>query len=85
METKLKEEPQNLKAKNEIIIDLTAEPVLSFEDYCTIGSIAVKYSSIRVLKEEKVWETQRRKMIRRKKGVEGENSWIEAEISNDYA
>ena len=24
-------------------------------------------------------------MIRRKKGVEGENSWIEAEISNDYA
>ena len=85
LETRLKEELRNLEEKKEINVDLTARPVVSFEDYCAIGSIAVKYSTLRILNEEKLWETQRRKLIRRKKGAEGEKNWIETEISNEYA
>jgi len=85
LEVRLKAELHNLEEKKEINVDLEAKPVLSFEDYCAIGSIAVKYSLLKVLQEEKVWDTQRRKLIRRKKGAEGEIGWIESDISNDYA
>ena len=54
---------------------------MSFEDYCKIGSISVKYSMLKVYSQEKEWDSQRRKLIRRKKG----EKWIDAEISNDYA
>ena len=39
---------------------------LSFEDYCTIGGIAVKYSLLRTQMEQNDWDTQRRKLIKRK-------------------
>ena len=48
LETRLKEELRNLEEKKEINVHLTARPVVSFEDYCAIGSIAVKYSTLRI-------------------------------------
>ena len=37
-----------LVKKNVISVNLEDKQVLSFEDYCTVGSIAVKYSSFKV-------------------------------------
>lgn len=45
----------------------------------------MKYSLLRVMQEEKGWTDHRRKLVRRKKGVSGDEGWAQAEISNDYA
>ena len=37
-----------LVSKKEITVKLEEKQILSFDDYCTVGSIAVKYSSFKV-------------------------------------
>ena len=56
---------------------------MSFEDYCCVSTLAVKYSVLRVNAEEVTWDTQRRKLVRKKKGQK--MKWVDTEISNDYA
>ena len=85
LEDALAKELGELVVKGEIGLERSRSPVLSFEDYCKVGSIAVKYSLYRVRQEEKGWEDHRRGLIKRKKGAVGEEGWIKAEISNDYA
>lgn len=55
--------------------------MLEFGDYCAIGALAVKYSTLKCQQDEKKWDIERRKLIKRKK----EKSWLETEISNEYA
>eukprot|EP00353_Schmidingerella_taraikaensis_P007044 CAMPEP_0185576650 /NCGR_PEP_ID=MMETSP0434-20130131/7529_1 /TAXON_ID=626734 ORGANISM="Favella taraikaensis, Strain Fe Narragansett Bay" /NCGR_SAMPLE_ID=MMETSP0434 /ASSEMBLY_ACC=CAM_ASM_000379 /LENGTH=54 /DNA_ID=CAMNT_0028193929 /DNA_START=1 /DNA_END=165 /DNA_ORIENTATION=+ len=54
---------------------------MQFGDYCAIGALAVKYSTLKCLKDEKKWDSERQKLIKKKKG----KVWLEAEISNEYA
>ena len=70
-----------LVSKKEITVKENEKHVLSFEDYCTVGSIAVKYSMFKVLISEPEWDKQRRKFIKRKEGQD----WIDTEITNEYA
>ena len=57
--------------------------MMSFEHFCSLSTLAVKYSVLRVNAQESTWDTERRKLIRKKKGQK--MKWIETEISNDYA
>ena len=70
-----------LLSKKELTVNLNKKQILSFDDYCTIGSIAVKYSSFKVAASEPDWDKQRRKFIKRKEGQD----WTESEITNEYA
>ena len=54
---------------------------MDFDAYCTVGAIAVRYSTLKVFEDEKNWDTSRRRLIKRKKP----QKWIETEISNEYA
>ena len=64
-----------------INVDSSKTPMLEFGDYCAIGALAVKYSTLKCQQDEKKWDIERRKLIKRKK----EKSWLETEISNEYA
>ena len=83
LERRLKTDLQALLDTGKLKCDRSKEPVMSFEDYCSISTLAVKYSVLRVNAQESTWDTQRRKLIRKKKGQK--MKWIDAEISNDYA
>ena len=81
LESSLRTEVETLIKKKEIEVDLDKSPVCTFESYCAIGGLAVKYSQLKVHQEEDAWDSQRRRLIRKKKG----EKWIETQISNEYA
>lgn len=81
LQNSLTRELETLVADRLITVDVHKEPAMSFEDYCTVGALAVKYSTLKVFQDERGWELERRSMIRRVKG----QKWLEAPISNDYA
>ena len=83
LERRLKTDLQALIDKGELKCDRNKQPVMSFEDFCSLSTLAVKYSVLRVNAQESTWDTQRRKLIRKKKGQK--MKWIDTEISNDYA
>ena len=79
----MKADLKSLVDTGKLKCDLTKTPVMSFEDYCCVSTLAVKYSVLRVNAEEVTWDTQRRKLVRKKKGQK--MKWVDTEISNDYA
>ena len=83
LERRLKTDLQALLDNGKLKCDKSKQLVMSFEDFCSLSTLAVKYSVLRVNAQESTWDTQRRKLIRKKKGQK--MKWIETEISNDYA
>lgn len=63
----MKADLKSLTDSGKLKYNLSETPVMSFEAYCSITTLAVKYSVIRVNAQERVWDTQRRKLIRKRK------------------
>jgi len=85
LESALAGEMRLMLDENVINVDLAAEDpsaVMEFGDYCAIGALAVKYSSLKCIQDQKRWDQQRRKLIKRKSST---SSWTDVGISNEYA
>jgi len=81
IETALQKEIKGLVTKKHLGVNFENSPIMSFEHYCALGTIAIKYATLKSYQDEKGWNSQRRKLIRRKK----EQKWAETVISNEYA